>query len=389
MRQKVCRCVLVLLVTLLAVACYEPVDLSSSEDLNVPSVYCILRPADTLYLELRAVSRIGERPDGRGINNAVITLTEFEEAKDVPVNHQYRSSSFLPVGDGLYRIIFPGAHNHIKSGTICQLQVCLPSGDTLHAKTTMPDTTAVAQYVPVAEDPGFQSFEANGFKYEGVTYLSSQSGLYQRPDKVGYVFQPFDGVVYVSKVGWSKEQEGWFTEEELTTNREELTDAFNRTGTLFLHSDDPLAMKAFPDVSGKPLHYRYLRIPRRNTEQDTLFFTGDFKGPHYGEGWEPSIVLVRNWEQFVQARCQVLGLPFEPTMITTGKAGFLRFEFVSEEYDLYLKDLLLYTLLHNVSTDIVGIYDNTNRYSNIEGGVGIFGAKHEKQYYWSCGTWKF
>ena len=41
------------------------------------------------------------------------------------------------------------------------------------------------------------------------------------------------------------------------------------------------------------------------------------------------------------------------------------------------------------STDIVGIYNNTNNYTNIQGGTGIFGSCDEQDFFWSCGVWKF
>ena len=391
--QTLRHCAFLLLAVLTVSGCFEPIAFTPSEAVEIPSVYCILNPTDTQYLALKYVSPAGDRFQEKGINDAVITLYEYfdgEKGSERP----YRQSSFSRVGDGLYRLVFapkPGTSN-IETGALCRLQICLPSGDTLRASTTMPDPGAMEQYIPVEAEARTFSFEANGFRFEPLPFeyeVLGQKGMYYRPDKAGYIFHPFNGAIYVSKVGWSKTDQAWFEEEELTTDREELTDAFNRTGTVFTHSADPAAAAAFPGAAGKPLHYRYLRFPGRQSGQDTVFITGDFKGPHYGDAWDATLALAKGWETYVRAKCEVQGLPFKPTMLSTGLAGFLRFELVSDSYDRYLKDLLLYSLMHDVSTDIVGIYDNTNIYTNIDGGVGVFGAKIEKQYYWTCGTWQF
>lgn len=66
--------------------------------------------------------------------------------------------------------------------------------------------------------------------------------------------------------------------------------------------------------------------------------------------------------------------------------GRMRFVAVSEEYDHYLQDVIQYEMLHVIGTDIVGVYDNTNIYTNIQGGTGIFGSAVETTQAWSCGV---
>lgn len=59
--------------------------------------------------------------------------------------------------------------------------------------------------------------------------------------------------------------------------------------------------------------------------------------------------------------------------------GFLIFETVSDEYDLYLKDALTYL---NKTTEYLDIYRRDNLYSNIVGGIGVFGAKIRRLLPW-------
>ena len=68
---------------------------------------------------------------------------------------------------------------------------------------------------------------------------------------------------------------------------------------------------------------------------------------------------------------------------------YIVFKYVTKEYDLYLKDVAQYELLHDVSTDIIGIYDNTNLYTNIVGGVGILGMETVSAYDLENGSWHY
>ncbi|MCR5245902.1 MAG: DUF4249 domain-containing protein [Bacteroidales bacterium] len=69
--------------------------------------------------------------------------------------------------------------------------------------------------------------------------------------------------------------------------------------------------------------------------------------------------------------------------------GLVHFMTVSEEYDRYLQELVLHELLHDVGTDVIGIYSNTNHYTNVEGGTGIFGAAIDLKKNWTCGVWDY
>ena len=149
-------------------------------------------------------------------------------------------------------------------------------------------------------------------------------------------------------------------------------------------------METYPSVVGNPLHYCYLRIPNRGTT-DTISISGDFSGRHYGVGGAFADILPM-YEEYIIIKQMIeymkQGLPYEePPCLFNGKVGKVVIKRVSKEYDLYLKDVAEYHLLHDVGTDIIAIYDNTNIYSNIDGGIGIFGAESEVSYYWSCGSW--
>lgn len=95
------------------------------------------------------------------------------------------------------------------------------------------------------------------------------------------------------------------------------------------------------------------------------------------------------YERGQKSYSEAVGVPYEDNIFTTGRAGYLNFKVVSEEYDCYLKDMSEYELLREVSGGIIGIYANTNTYTNIKGGTGIFGAEVDSKLYWSCGVWQY
>ena len=390
----------ILLLGLLVAACYEPVDLISSEEELVPCVHCVLNFTDTQYLSMHYLTK--DNSLGRGIDDAEVTFFECYPLKDqedgaTRVAREYR---FESMGNGQWRMVFPHSHG-IEEEAPCRLQIVLSSGDTLRAETKMVTNT---QYVKYYEDgkehqkprgnieelflpdpeQGNYVVELHG---EQVVIQSDSNIQWHRPH---FVLCPSAGTVWIYKVGWSKEGQRWFLEKELATDREDLTDGFNRTGRLFTQSKDPLALESYPGVAGNPLHYQYLRVPYRGTT-DTISISGDFSGRHYGVSgalvpmvWAEEEYIITS--QYLEHMKQ--GLPYEePERIMTEEAGKVVFKRVSAEYDLYLKDVMQYHLLHDVGTDIIAIYDNTNIYSNIEGGVGIFGSESEVSFYWTCGSW--
>lgn len=376
--------VLLLLAMAAAVACYEPVNLAPEKDPGVVSVYCVLNPTDTQYLELRYLSRVGEGVF-RGIDDAEVIFSEYSEGKDGGRYTLARSKSFQPLGDGRWQLVLPprsGEESNIRPGNRCELRVILRSGDTLSAFTTMPVLDAVEK---IESSYIVGDADADTVWYDYPPWWRSQYVWGKDGRKPAFRLHPFQGAVWVSKAGWSTENQRWFLEEELATNREDLTDGFNVTGHRFVRSDDPMALDTYPEVKGQPLHNRYIRFIS-GASADSLLFSGDFKGPHYGNTGDIICLMIMDKQQYISI-CDEYGIPYKSDFLDTDLVGKLRFKIVSEEYDHYLKDVMSYHLLHEESTDIAAIYDNTNVYTNIEGGTGVFGAAVEITHYWSCGTW--
>ena len=355
--------ILLLLAGLSAVSCYEPVDLKTGETVDIPWVHCLLTPDGAQHLLLGYVSPSGT-DDFRGINDARVVLSGWNEQKKVyePLD------DFVPVGNGEWEL------PELEKRSSYQLEVFLPRGDTLSAYTSIPDkpTLSYRHVGPV------DTTDVAYLRLHGKDYSFSKWRAY-------YSIQA-NNPVWVYMERWSDASDSWVIEEELTSNHEELADAFNLTGQSFTHCATPEILEAFPEVVGNPLHARYIRFPRL-AMSDTLCFAGDFKG-RYIAGYSDLFISFEQYHIVEDMYYTIIGVPYDPAeceWVTKGHAGRLRFLIPNYEYDRYLRSVEQYRLLHETGTDIVGIYDNSNIYSNIRGGTGIFGSFTEITTLWSCG----
>lgn len=405
--MRSCRITFIVLCFAIACAtgCYEPVDLRSAEDFNVPWVHCILSPADTQWLELRYITG-GGSDGGSGINEATVSLYEYvfvDGGNDRKLTFLGR---FGNVGDGLW--MFDTAL--LGSGHVYRLTIEGPGLDSIWAETTMPSFNypeglgwnyskglgmrytnySDVEFIKDRDDDYFYEYEIDGRKFRGLSegYRVDNTIIPCRHDRPRYKPGPYavGFSMWCYKVGWSEERQCWFIEDYLATNLDDRADGFNSTGEPFTGSATPEALALFPEVAGKPLHYRYLRFPDGSISAgDTIAISGDFSGPHYGDARPVTAI---SEQMTLKTFYNAMGLPYD-NIFTTGHAGYVDFKMVSDEYDLYLKDVAQMELLREVGSDIIGIYADTNHYSNIHGGTGIFGAEVDNKLYWSCGVWRY
>lgn len=375
-------------------ACYQPIDLTPAEDPSIPWVHCILTRDTVQFLELRYIDAAGSG-NYRPVEDAEVSI-EMWRRKDKGLGfddeYEYYSTYYFErIGSGLWQWkMFSGTHYNIYTTheTLFNLQVVLPSGDTLRASTTIPNKRVKQQEI-LTPSYYVSEFELNGkhFSYELNNHDEDGTTVY-RHDEICQFLLPtdFDGAVWVYKAGVAEDGET-FIEDALATDRDEWADPFNITGTVFSESAEPMALANYPEVAGKPLHKRFLRFPAGGQSNPVVAVSGDFKGPHYGAGGL-ILSLARSDQRYQQSLSSLSGTPYPDNILLNGKAGFLRFWVVSPEYDKYLKDVALAEMLKE-NTDIVGIYNNTNSYTNIQGGTGIFGSCDEQDFYWTCGVWTF
>lgn len=374
-------------------ACYQPVDLTPAEDPEIPWVHCILTPNSLQYVDLKYLDASGTGRC-RPVEDAVVTLEISRLREDGEGYFSIETIPFERAENGRWqasvRILNPLVFWEIRQDMghyHFRLQVVLPVGDTLRAETSFPSGSAMILF-PTSTDAFISEFDLNGkhYSYPIAAVKQSYPTLYRHEEKC--LFQLLTSeAVWVYKVGVAEDGRTYI-EDALATDHEEWTDPFNLTGQAFATSSEPCALSMYPDVAGQPLHFRYLRFPAGDYRgEEGVAISGDFKGPHYGVAG-PLLSMAFADQAYEKVKAQAEGVPYADNILTTRQVGYLQFLIVSTEYDKYLKDVAQSELFLE-STDIVGIYDNTNIYTNIQGGTGIFGAQIPQPLNWTCGVWKF
>ena len=158
-----------------------------------------------------------------------------------------------------------------------------------------------------------------------------------------------------------------------------LVDDFNTSGENYVapeRTDVPNpyvegshVAKLAPQLDGMPLHEHYLRFPPRNLSVDNgwwFMVAGSMQGKYN----------CRDFYQIYYGDEGGLAEPLSPD------EGYLEVSSVSEDLDTYMLDTYERLLLQE-SSDLSSIYLRDNSFTNIHGGLGIFGAKCSRKYQWS------
>ncbi len=145
-------------------------------------------------------------------------------------------------------------------------------------------------------------------------------------------------------------------------------DNFNLAGGVYappVIMDIPTDKYLYANLDGYSLHKRFLRLDtdkvlEAEVLQVGISISGSFTGEYFNNGTsvKPADRTPREDE------------------------GIVIVSIVSDDYDLYLRDAIKYQQLSE-SSDLSSVYLNENVYSNIHGGLGIFGAKTEKVVEWN------
>lgn len=118
----------------------------------------------------------------------------------------------------------------------------------------------------------------------------------------------------------------------------------------------------YPELIGRPLHRRYLRLnvyPESDRASFSIIISGSFTDPYY------DYALLLGQEER------------EPE----DDEGIVLINFVSDDYDLYLRDATYFQMLTETS-DMSSVSVRDNMFTNINGGLGIFGAMTETYTGW-------
>ncbi len=370
----------VLLSVLLFGGCMEEAMLTPYTTDKHPFVQCILYPDSTVqYLHLSYV-RQGDGP-AEPITDADISL--FRNSRRY-WNVMDSVGSFYHIDGELWGYQFD---DPLQPYDKYLLQIVLPSRDTLIATTTIPyeyetdshQQSSYAHRLTGGHRPRLINFRTDDSRLPDYT-TGYQIEYYVDPDLVDRENVSLF-TIWAWKMDWNERTSSYEIAGTLATDQENNVDSFNLTGDYFTEADQPGILESFPQVVGKPLHYKYLRIPvgYSSFKQD-YWIAGNFKGPHYKDpilGPE-----MANSDVTIPPELAYLFPDIE-----RGPKGYVSFLYASEELDAFIKDTIREQMLSETGIDLSIVYRNTNHYTNIKSSTtvcaGVFGAAYEQHLWWS------
>lgn len=301
---------------------------------------CVLTDNDTqeLYLHFtKSASRIEVKP----LVDATAQLIDLTESRVV--------GQFVKHDEGsLWTLNYSAVPTHDY-----RLEVQVPGYDTIYAEETMPDLDIQAVW--------YSHFFADYYSYEYHSY-----------NYVVYLLESLPNNTYISAMNHNPDKDRYEVAEQICTDYP-FVDNFNLTGEIYLPQIDTISRyghiyyeSLYPDLIGSSMHRRYLRIPKHSElKKKWLIVSGDFQGEYHYE-------LTQQMELVNSGKITDSG----------NKKGYVSFMGVSESYDKYLQEAIYYQQLQE-SSDMTSIYIRDNIYTNINGGLGIFGAMKEEKMQWS------
>lgn len=311
----------------LCAGCVREVTMDAEEAPQVV-VDCVLSdaPAQNLYL---LYTKGASRSQAPALNEAVAVLTDLTENRE--------AGQFTRVSDGSWQLDYAAIPAHRY-----RLDVSIPGHDPIRAEQTMPS----APDIRVRWNGGWRENTPEQYK-DDYGYLFTVSSL---KDPVW-----FYGVGYPAQ----ELEDGPAT---LLCTDFPGVDPFNKTETFYFPSSeqgfwksDWFRFSTYPDLTGMPMYRRYLRFPAQENLPETDFLvSGALQG---------SIDDIRD---FVHAQKHPARLYYFSA---------------SEDYDRFLRES--YQLLEARSSDnLTDFFLRTNVFSNIQGAIGLFGAKMECMKEW-------
>ena len=243
-----------------------------------------------------------------------------------------------------------------------RLEVLIPGREKLEARTTMPPRSGIS-YRFVFSGVGFSDREEDDREL-GMLY-STQS----LPE----------GPVWVMGVNRDVSTGRYEVAPQIATSLS-IADPFNVTDAVFRGSDflDEKVLKElerinetdkaefYGNVEGHPLYDRMLRIPSsREADREAASYP-----PGYFSVAGPfNIDFEFDFNRWV--------------LIESEETGYILFISPSYEYDLFLRETLSKKMQQDKWGDYASIFSRQNVYSNIDNGLGVFGARTEQKLPWN------
>ena len=309
-------------------------------------VVCVLTEEATqsLTLDLTDIATVEDRA---ALSEAVITLRDETTGTEV--------GRFVPGDGNEWRLDYTPVLEHSYI-----LTISIPGRKIIYAATTMPPRSKNL-YRLVLDSTNFFDNDENDRE------LGMQYAINSLPE----------GPVWVMGMNYNVAEDRYETAPLIAASLS-IADPFNVTDEVYravdFQSEEVRNMLSeiretgkadfYGNVEGHPLYDKMLRIPSsKETDREIA-------------GSPPGFFSVAG--------------PFEMDYITydfysvaENVNGHILFVSPSREYDLFLKDVLSTRMKQDKWGDYASIFSRTNIYSNIQNGLGVFGAKTEQKLPWN------
>ena len=338
MKKSSCRDLfLILLVLPIAFSCIRDTSLDAGEEPFVV-VECVLAnsPVQTLRLCFTKGASLEQKE-----------LTEAD-AKLFDVTAETEAGTFRPSGGGIWTLPYEPIPGHAY-----RLSVQVPGYEPVTAEQTMPEIDVKAVlYFPI--------------------YGSQDLYEYHSFPLIVYEMASLPEYTWIYAMSWDERSGSRRIADNLCTDFP-YVDNFNLTGEVYAPQVDTVFELGLENhyalywpLTGANIHRKYLRVPHpERVEKTWMIVSGDLEGEFPYDYTTSPLQLIED------------GLVKDPK----DGQGYIVFVAVSEDYDTYLTDAIRVQSLQE-SSDMSSLYMRENIHSNIQGGLGLFGAKNEQKLVW-------
>ena len=352
-------------------SCVRDVIMDAKEKPKVV-VSCILSndPVQRLNLSFTKGASLSEAPP---LTEAVATLYDLSLHNEMEAVGNFQRQS-----DGEWTLNYEAVPGHKY-----RLEVNVPGYEMIHAEQQMPSDA------PDVEISGFSNIDNCVEPWSGWVYKPDPAGDWiwriwpedeEQPHYETIYFLKSAGPVWICAMNYNKDTGRHEPAEYICTNAE--ADVINITDKVYepLKKDVPMPFKLsklgeqrispevfynahqtelYPSLEGRQLYRSYIRLAKgRQIFSISASFTGEYHEGDY------LLTKTKGNQEFIEDK------------------GYICISVLSDDYDKYLTDSYFYRQVTG-SSDISTIYLRDNIFTNISGGLGIFGAQLSGIYPWS------
>lgn len=328
-------------------ACVKQVDLVTGDRQLV--VDCILSESAQQILYLSWTNgRTGVNPEA--LDGAVATLTDLTESR--------KAGTFVPGPEGTWTLGYAAIPEHSY-----RLEVEVPGYGTVSAEDTMPPTVDVSYargkfHKLDVENPEY--FLIPDFHLDPEDLILGPSRDYYERNEIRSVFYQSASLpdnLLIQGYVFDEQTEKHKLSEMLCTDSPGVLN-YNLNGIIYALKEKGAGVILNPALTGCSCHEIYLRLDKKEAQQQEYFtVSGDFREDRYGFGVFPKAVDKE--------------LPTFVPMSATD--DYLLFSSLSEAYCRYFDEVAL--LRRRWDSNLLSDrYIREAVFSNISGGVGIFGS---------------